>query len=279
MNSTAILVSVILTIIVVSCLVIYMASDAVILMVQNFGASQTKWVAGVVAAIAIGAAAVATWWYGASAREQAQGTNIVPASAPKMPPATAQAAQAGDLNQLVEKLETRLKLEPQDAQGLALFARTLLELKRYPAAASAYEKAVSALPDDAALHIERADAEYMANGQKWTPVAVAAVARGLKLAPQYPEALWLAGKERFENKDYTKAVRHWESLQQLVAPQSDHARTTHGTSRHPWWRLVPCATAKIQPPHSLARAYRRHRCRLHRCRRRATYQKTPWLRN
>ena len=222
MNSTVLLASVILAIIVISCLAIYMASDAVILMIQNFGVTRTKLAAAGGAAVLIGVAIFATWWYAARAREQGQTIRGDPAPPiVRAPPAN---AQAGDLNQLVEKLDARLKREPQDAQGLALLARTLFELQRYADAAGAYEKAVALLPEDAALHVERADAEYMARNQKWTPVAVAALARGLKLAPQHPEALWLSGKERFESKDYAKAIRHWEALERVVAPGSDHAR-------------------------------------------------------
>ena len=222
MNSTLILVSVFLTIIVVSCLAIYMASDAVILMIQNFGVTRTKLVASLLAVTMIGAALYATWWYISRAREQAQSIKIDPAPAVAQSPGAG--AQAGDLNQLVEKLEARLKLEPQDVQGLALFARTLLELKRYPAAASAYQKVVTVLPDDVALQVERATAEYMARDQQWTPVAVAALARALKLDPEYPEALWLAGKERFENKDYAKAVLHWEVLERVMAADTDQLK-------------------------------------------------------
>lgn len=222
MNSTIILVSLVLTIIAASCLAIYLASDAVVLMIQNFGVSRTKFAAGGIAAALICVALFVTWWYASMSREQAQVAQAEPA--PPLAQTPVSGPQAGDLNQLVERLEARLKREPQDAQGQALFARTMMELSRYPAAASAYEKAVAALPDDATLHIERASAEYMANNQKWTPEAVAAIARGLKLAPNHPEALWLAGKERFENKDYAMAVRHWEALERVTPAGSDHAK-------------------------------------------------------
>lgn len=222
MNSTIILVSLVLAIIAVSCLAIYLASDAVVLMIQNFGVTRTKFAASGIAAALICVALFVTWWYAAMSRKEAQVGKAEPATPPTE--MLAMGSQAGDLNQLAERLEARLKREPLDAQGQALLARTMMELGRYPAAASAYEKAVAALPDDATLHVERASAEYMANNQKWTPVAVAAIARGLKLAPNHPEALWLAGKERFENKDYTKAVRHWETLERAVPAESDHAK-------------------------------------------------------
>jgi cytochrome c-type biogenesis protein CcmH len=129
-----------------------------------------------------------------------------------------------ELNRSLEQLEIQLKREPQDAETMVLFARTLAELNRYPAAAIAFAKVAAALPNEPTLQIEWASAEYMANDQKWTPVAIAALTRGIELAPRDPEALWLAGKERFENQDYVRAVRYWESLENVVPPGSENAR-------------------------------------------------------
>ena len=222
MSSTTILTLVVLTLIVVSCLAIYAASDAVILIIQNFGIKRTKFAFGGLGAIVVVILLATSWWYVSLAKQKAQ--SIVEIPTLDSAPLKQADAQAGDLNVLVDRLDARLKVESDDAQGWALYARTLFELKRYPDAAKAYQRAVAALPDDAALQIERADAEYMASGQKWTPVATGALQRAIKLAPTNPEALWLAGKERFENKDFSKAVRHWEALERVVAPGSDHAR-------------------------------------------------------
>jgi cytochrome c-type biogenesis protein CcmH len=220
MTST-VLILLFLAIIAASCFACYLASDAVILMIQNFGMTRTKIAFGGLALIVVGVSLFATWWYASSSRHQGQNIETAAIAAPAQ---TAAGAQAGDLNLLVDRLDARLQREPQDAQGLALFARTTFELRRYPAAAKAYAKAAAALPDDATLQIEWADAEYMANNQQWTPVALAAIARAFKLAPENPEVLWLAGKERFESKDYAQAVIHWEALARGVVPGSDQAR-------------------------------------------------------
>lgn len=222
MSPTILLVAIILIIIVISCLTIYLASDAVVLLIQNFGLRRAKLVAGGLSAIMISAALFTTWWYSSAARVDAQvvreGPGVVAAQG------TAASVRERDLNQSLEQLEIQLKRQPQDVETMVLFARTLAELNRYPAAAIAYSKVAAVLPTDPTLQIEWANAEYMANDQKWTPVAIAALARGIELAPKDPEALWLAGKERFENKDFVKAVRYWESLESVIPPGSENAR-------------------------------------------------------
>lgn len=130
---------------------------------------------------------------------------------------------SGDLNILLKRLEDRMEKEPDDAEGWALLARSYMELKRYPEAASTYAKASAKLPNEAGLWVEYVDAEVMANGRKWTPDAVKAMTKALKLAPENPKALWLAGTERFENKDYKGAVKHWESLAKIAATDSEYA--------------------------------------------------------
>jgi cytochrome c-type biogenesis protein CcmH len=131
---------------------------------------------------------------------------------------------SGDLNILLKRLEDRMEKEPDDAEGWALLARSYMELKRYPEAAKTYAKASAKLPSEAGLWVEYVDAEVMANGRKWTPDAVNAMTKALKLAPTNPKALWLAGTERFENKDYKGAVAHWEKLAKVAATDSEYAR-------------------------------------------------------
>ncbi len=221
MNSLVIL-ALVLSLGLLSAAGIYVASGAFSVLSRRVGVRRVRSVAaGAVVCLAL-AGLGGAWYFVNMAKQRAMASEpIVPAAADS---ASSAAKQAGDLNVLLARLEERLKREPGDAQGLALYARTLMELAKYDAASIAYANAVRALPDDAALRLELADAAYMAGGQKWTRTAVSALAAGLRLAPTHPEALWLAGKERFENKDFTNAVRHWELLARVASPDSDYAR-------------------------------------------------------
>lgn len=221
MNSVVTL-AIILSIGLLSAAGIFAATSAFNGLARMVGVRRSKAIIAGFAAglVLVGLAGV--WLFATYARQRAiDGQATVQPSAEL---ASATGKQAGDLNVLVARLEERLRKEPGDAQGLALYARTLMELARYDAAAAAYANAVRALPDDAALRLEQADAAYMAGGQKWTATATSALAEGLRLAPAHPEALWLAGKERFENKDFANAVRHWELLARVASPDSEYAR-------------------------------------------------------
>ncbi len=222
--SSLVALAIILSISLVSVVVIYLVGGTQGGMRRGFGARHIKIAAGGLAAILVIASAFAGWYFIASAQRAgaASGETALPGQSPVQ--AASPATNGGDLNVLVSRLEDRLRREPGDAQGLALYARTLMELKRYSDAASAYAKAVDAIPDDAALHLERADAAFMASGEKWTPVAREALARGLALSPAHPEALWLAGRERFESKDYPAAVRYWEALAKVAPSGSDYEK-------------------------------------------------------
>lgn len=216
--------SIILSISLASVVGIYLAGGTLGGMRRAFGARRIKLAAASLAAALIVASALAGWYFIASAQRAAALTGEGAKPGPASPGSVTSPANGGDLNVLVTKLEDRLRREPGDAQGLALYARTLMELRRFSDAAAAYARAVEAIPDDAALHFERADAAYMASGEKWTPVARDALARGLTLSPAHPEGLWLAGRERFENKDYPAAVRHWEALARVAPPGSDYEK-------------------------------------------------------
>lgn len=220
------IVPVVLSIALVSFVAWRISGDAVLLLVRRAGTRRTRMAIGVLAATVMVVAVGAVWFFTSQSKrtalEMAGDGAAMPATAGA---ATAPGPVAGDLNLLVQKIEDRLKREPDDAQGWALFARTQMELQRYAGAARAYAKAVSMLPKDVDLRVEQANAELMANARKWTPAAIEATEAALALNPQHLEALWLGGTHRFETKDYAGATRMWEKLLKIAPADSDYARS------------------------------------------------------
>ncbi len=172
-----------------------------------------------VAAIVITTAG-ATWLFASEARHAEVRAAEIPASTPAQAPNNA----GGELNALVERLEGRLRRETGDAQGWALLARTQLELRNYPSAVQAYAKAMALLPNEVDFRVEYAEAEFLAHDQQWTNAAIDATDIALALKPDHPEALWLAGTQRFAKKDHAAAVRIWEKLLKAAPANFDHAR-------------------------------------------------------
>jgi cytochrome c-type biogenesis protein CcmH len=186
---------------------------------DGFGDKQKKILLAVIA-VALIAASATVGGYIVSGQKK---SGTVPAAAalttlPAGP--TAEAATGGDLDPLLRRLEDRLKRESDDAQGWALLARTQMELGQYANAARTYARAVVMLPDDIPLQLEQVDAEYKAAGDKWSPEATALLTKVKAKAPKNADVLWLAGRERFENKDYRAAVGFWESLVKVGSVKS-----------------------------------------------------------
>jgi cytochrome c-type biogenesis protein CcmH len=208
-----------LSIIVISYVTWRVVGDALLLLARQAGERRMRWTMALLAALLIAAAAGATWLFARQAKQAA----VLSADSLVAMPASASVNGEDELRRLLDRLDQHLKREPDDAQGWALFARTQLQLQRYPDAARTYAKAVIMLPKDADLQVEFANAELMANGRQWTQAAIDATDAALALSPEHLEALWLAGTYRFERKDYAATVRYWEKLLRLAPADSDYA--------------------------------------------------------
>jgi cytochrome c-type biogenesis protein CcmH len=145
-----------------------------------------------------------------------------PGSAASANPHDTSSAQVEDM---VVKLAAKLEKEPGNAEGWVVLARTYYVMKRFPEAARAFEKAVALAPDVPDLLADYADTLGAAQGGNLQGKPMELVQRALIIDPTHWKALALAGTAAFEQKDYRKAVEHWERLKPTVPPDSDIARS------------------------------------------------------
>ena len=138
---------------------------------------------------------------------------------------TAHEVTAGQIEEMTQRLATRLQNEPDNTEGWIMLARSYNALNRYGEAASAYAKAAQQLPNDAQLLADYADTLAMAQGQRLQGEPEKLIARALKIDPNNIKALALAGSAAFDTKNYTKAVDYWERILRLAPPDSDFARS------------------------------------------------------
>lgn len=125
----------------------------------------------------------------------------------------------------VAKLAERLKANPNDAQGWTMLARSYSSMDKFTEAAGAYAKATELTPKDADLLAEYAFATAMAGGQTLAGKPTELINRALKIDPENPKALQLAGSAAFEAKDYKKAVDYWQRVLKKVPPNTEVAET------------------------------------------------------
>jgi cytochrome c-type biogenesis protein CcmH len=121
----------------------------------------------------------------------------------------------------VEALAKRLQANPSDAQGWAMLARSYNSMERWGEAAGAYAKATELKPDDADMLAEYAFVSAMANGRRLEGRPIEIINQALKVDPENPKALELAGSAAFQSKDYRKAIEHWERVLKKVGPNSE----------------------------------------------------------
>jgi cytochrome c-type biogenesis protein CcmH len=127
--------------------------------------------------------------------------------------------EMGDLGAMAQRLAGKLEKNPEDADGWALLAHSYVELKQHKEAVGAFEKAVNLITYDPQLYANYADALAVTNGGKFDAKTSELVEKALKIDPNHPKALLLAGTIAFKNADYKKAIGIWEHLQPLISKE------------------------------------------------------------
>ena len=138
------------------------------------------------------------------------------------------AASAEEFAAVVERLAQKLKDQPDNAEGWAMLARSYARLSRPADALAAYAKAVTLKGDDPQLLADYADLMAFQNNRTLAGEPTQLIERALKLDPNHPKALALAGSAAFDRKDFSVAVRHWELLASLSPPGSEFLTQLQG---------------------------------------------------
>jgi cytochrome c-type biogenesis protein CcmH len=125
----------------------------------------------------------------------------------------------------VAALAQRLEQNPNDSQGWSMLGRSYLTFEKYAEASNAYEKATALKPDDADLWADYAFALAMTNGRRLQGQPQELISKALKLDPDNPKALELAGSAAFEAKNYKEAVNYWQRLLEKSPPNSELSQT------------------------------------------------------
>jgi len=125
----------------------------------------------------------------------------------------------------VAALAKRLEQNPNDAEGWIMLARSYGSLEKYGDANAAYAKATALKSNDADLLADYAFALAMANGQQLQGEPTELIDKALKLDPESPKALELAGSAAFQAKDYGRAVTYWQKLLKKAPANSEVAKS------------------------------------------------------
>lgn len=148
-----------------------------------------------------------------------------------------------EIEAMVQRLADRVEQNPEDLEGWKMLGRSYGVLGRFAEAASAYSRAAARDPRDPQLLADLADALAMARGQSMQGEPEELVLRALQIDPKNLKALALAGTAAYGRSDYRGAVRHWQQMLPLVAPDSEDARTIQSNIDEAKARLAQQAAA------------------------------------
>jgi cytochrome c-type biogenesis protein CcmH len=159
------------------------------------------------------------WWTGSPGAPTAATPGATRSAAATADGVVAEPTQADNEQQFsaaVAQLAEKLKTQPDNAEGWAMLARSYSRLGRWPEAMPAFERAVALNPKDARLLADFADTVAMQNDRSLEGRPTELLNQALKLEPDNPKVLALAGTAAFNRKDYKGAVALWERLQQVT---------------------------------------------------------------
>ena len=137
-------------------------------------------------------------------------------SSPMAMGANSDSHEMGDLSVMAQRLAAKQEKNPENAEGWVLLAHTYVEIKQHKDAVAAFEKAVNLIPTDPQLFADYADALAVTNNGQFDAKTSELVEQALKLDPNHPKALLLAGTIAFKQANYEKAINVWEQLQPLI---------------------------------------------------------------
>jgi cytochrome c-type biogenesis protein CcmH len=124
-------------------------------------------------------------------------------------------------DEMLQRLEKKVKRLSKDPNDWWMLARTYTEQKRYTEAAAAYDHLVKMVPNEPQLWANYADVYAMAHGQTLQDEEVTKmIAKALELDPNNITALALSGSAAMERKDYVTAITRWQTLIDQLPPNS-----------------------------------------------------------
>lgn len=129
------------------------------------------------------------------------------------------------IDAMIGSLVEKLKKNPDDGKGWVMLARSYKVLERYPEAADAYARAGNLVDQDAGLLADYAEVLSQMHGGSLQGKAGELIARALKIDPNEPQALLLAGAAARERQDFAAAAEYWSRLLPQLEPDSDEAKT------------------------------------------------------
>jgi cytochrome c-type biogenesis protein CcmH len=131
---------------------------------------------------------------------------------------------AGDLSKLADGLAAKLEKNPDNPGGWAMLGRTYKAVGRYDEAEKAFKRAGAIMDTDPTLILEQAELIAIRAGGKLDGKPMELIDKALKLDPNHPQGLLLAGSAAYFRHDFATAIGYWEKMLKQLQPGSEDAK-------------------------------------------------------
>ncbi len=139
-----------------------------------------------------------------------------------------QEGEQQSMEQLLARLEQRLKEEPDNVEGWFILGRSYMAQQQYPEAVRAMEETYRLAPDNPNVMVSLADALAMNSSGKLMGRPEALLLKSLEIDPQSPTALWLLGMARQEQQDFAQAIGYWQKALPLLQDDAESVSRLNG---------------------------------------------------
>jgi cytochrome c-type biogenesis protein CcmH len=150
---------------------------------------------------------------------------------------------------------SRSSKNPDDSKGWVMLARSYKVLERFPEAAEAYSRAATLVDQDPALLADYADVLSRSNGGKLQGKPTELVERALKIDPDEPQALLLAGAAASDRQQFAAAAEYWSRclatrtrLRGSQGPRRRHRQGARDRRHRPRPRRQPASQRRRRAP-------------------------------
>lgn len=169
-----------------------------------------------------------------------------PGAIPATPSGAAHQDQGPEVESMVQRLQQRLRDQPNDIEGWHMLARSWLVLGRYQEAALAYQHLLGLQPNDPDLLADYADTLASKAGGNLQGEPEQLAARALQQDPRNLKAMSLWGSAAWQRGDFAMAIERWQPVLNIAAPGSELAEATAASIAQAKSRLAS-AQAETRP--------------------------------
>ena len=138
----------------------------------------------------------------------------------------AQAPQS--MEEMTQRLERAVAAQPDSAEGVYFLGRTYMAQDRPADAAKMFERAANLAGRQPELLGQWAQAQYFADGKKWSDKIQALTDEALKADPKEVTSLGLLGIAAFEGERFQQAIDYWNRLLAQLPPDDNSRAALEG---------------------------------------------------